>query len=82
MELVRELNEQFGMTVVMVLHDINQAAQYSDRLVVLKKGKICYDGIPQCVMCKEMFQSIFEIDAEIYRDKERAFFTPIRMKKA
>lgn len=81
MELVRELNEQFGMTVVMVLHDINQAAQYSDRLVVLKKGKICYDGIPQCVMCKEMFQSIFEIDAEIYRDKERAFFTPIRMRK-
>lgn len=82
MELVRELNEQFGMTVVMVLHDINQAAQYSDRLVVLKKGNICYDGIPQCVMCKEMFQSIFEIDAEIYRDKERAFFTPIRMRKA
>lgn len=81
MELVSELNEEFGMTVVMVLHDINQAAQYSDRLIVLKKGEICYDGIPQCVMCKEMFQTIFEIDAEIYRDNGRAFFTPIRLKK-
>ena len=39
MELVKRLNEEFGMTIVMVLHDINQAAQYSDRLLVLKQGE-------------------------------------------
>ena len=50
----------------MVLHDINQAAQYSDRLIVLKRGVIHYDGLPHCVLCKEMFQSILEIDADIY----------------
>src|SRR5690625_2304565 len=38
MELVQQLNKQFGMTVLMVLHDINQAAKYSDRLVVMKNG--------------------------------------------
>ena len=38
MELVKRLNEEFGMTIIMVLHDINQAAQYSDRLLVLKRG--------------------------------------------
>ena len=81
MELVHELNETLGMTIVMVLHDINQAAQYSDRLVVLKNGTIQYDGIPQCVLCREMFQSIFEIDAEIYQQNGRAFFTPQRLNK-
>lgn len=81
MELVKELNAKFGMTVVMVLHDINQAARYSDRLVVLKDGKVQYDGIPQCVLCREMFQSIFEIDADIYEEKGKTFFTPIRLQK-
>lgn len=81
MELVKELNAQFGMTVVMVLHDINQAARYSDRLIVLKHGEIHYDGIPQCVLCQEMFQSIFEIDADIYEENGAPFFTPIRSRK-
>lgn len=81
MELVKELNAHFSMTIVMVLHDINQAARYSDRLIVLKGGRIQYDGIPQCILCKEMFQSIFEIDAAIYEENGKSFFTPIRLRK-
>lgn len=78
MELVQELNQKHKMTVIMVLHDINQAAQYSDRLIVLKRGKLQYDGLPHCVLCKEMFQSIFDIDAEIHMQAGRPVFTPIR----
>ena len=78
MELVRELNEKYNMTVVMVLHDINQAAQYSNRLIVLKRGTIYYDGSPQCVLCKEMFATIFEIEADITLKSGRPVFTPIR----
>lgn len=81
MELVKELNAKFNMTIVMVLHDINQAARYSDRLIVFKNGEIQYDGLPQCVLCREMFQSIFEIDADIYEEKGKTFFTPIRLPK-
>lgn len=81
MELVKELNGQFNMTIVMVLHDINQAARYSDRLIVFKNGEIQYDGLPQCVLCREMFQTIFEIDADIYEEKGKTFFTPIRLPK-
>ncbi|HEY9581383.1 MAG TPA: ABC transporter ATP-binding protein [Savagea sp.] len=79
MELVKALNEQLGMTIVMVLHDINQAARYSDRLIVMKKGKVQYDGTPQCVLCREMFQNIFEIDASIYEEAGTTFFTPTKM---
>lgn len=78
MELIQMLNERFGMTIVMVLHDINQAAAYSDRLIVLKNGCIEYDGNSQYVICKEMFHDIFEIDVEIFNDGDRPFFKPIR----
>ncbi|WP_442604353.1 ABC transporter ATP-binding protein [Paenibacillus sp. KN14-4R] len=78
MELVQSLNRQFNMTVIMVLHDINQAAQYSDRLVVMKKGEVVYDGIPQCVLCKPMFQNVFDIEVDIYDDGDKPFFTPKR----
>src|SRR5699024_2628658 len=59
MELLEQLNKEHGMTILMVLHDINQAAKYSDRLVVMKNGSIRYDGVPQCVLCREMFQTVF-----------------------
>lgn len=81
MELVKELNATFGMTIVMVLHDINQAARYSDRLVVLKDGCIRFDGIPQCVLCKDMFHSIFEIDADIFTKNGMCFFTPTKLRR-
>lgn len=78
MELVQQLNRQYNMTVIMVLHDINQAAQYSDRLIVLKGGKLYYDGLPHCVLCKEMFESIFEIEADITMKAGKPMFTPLR----
>lgn len=81
LELVKYLNETFNMTIVMVLHDINQAAQYSDRLIVMKAGQIRYDGIPQCVMCREMFETIFNINAEVHRNDDGVYFTPMRRRR-
>nr|WP_051392483.1 ABC transporter ATP-binding protein [Kurthia huakuii] len=81
LELVKYLNEEFGITIIMVLHDINQAATYSDRLIVMKAGQIRYDGIPQCVLCKEMFQTIFNIDAEVHNNHDGVYFTPLRRRR-
>jgi len=81
MELVQNLNSTYGVTVVMVLHDINQAARYSNRLVVLKDGTIEYDGIPQCVLCKEMFRSIFKIETHIGESEGVPYFTPLSLRK-
>ena len=80
MELVKRLNEEFGMTIIMVLHDINQAAQYSDRLLVLKRGKLQYDGIPEEVLCHEMFQHVFGIEVDIFKEAT-SHFTPKRISK-
>lgn len=79
MEIVKLLNEEFGMTIIMVLHDINQAAQYSDRLIVLKKGSIQYDDTPENVLCEQMFRNVFGIEVNIFKGEDRPFFTPKRV---
>lgn len=71
LELVKELNEEMGMTVLMVLHDLNQASQYSDRIVVVQSGKKAMVGTPKEVMTKTMIRSVYRMDSEIqYRKQE------------
>lgn len=44
LNLIKELNHKFNITIIMVLHDINQAIQFSDNVVIMKNGEIVYDG--------------------------------------
>lgn len=50
LELIRKLNREYQITIVMVLHDINQAIYFSDRLVGLKDGQVVVEGAPQEVI--------------------------------
>jgi iron complex transport system ATP-binding protein len=50
LELVRRLNRERAMTIVLVLHDLNQAARYSDRMLVLQHGMLVADGAPATVL--------------------------------
>jgi iron complex transport system ATP-binding protein len=68
LELIRDLNKTKGMTVVMVLHDLNQAAQFSDYLVVLKRGRIVTAGAPWDVVTPEMLHDVFGIEATVIED--------------
>ncbi|WP_456275037.1 ABC transporter ATP-binding protein [Bacillus sp. AK031] len=81
MELVQQLNRTQNMTIIMVLHDINQAAEYSDELFVMNHGKIQYEGAPDQVMSAEMFQSVFHIDVDIHKSDGALFYKPKRMRK-
>ncbi|AIQ73678.1 ABC transporter ATP-binding protein [Paenibacillus odorifer] len=65
LELVRELNQDMGMTVVMVLHDLNQASTYSDSIVVVQAGEKAMYGTPNEVMTTDMIRNIYRIDAEV-----------------
>lgn len=50
LELARRLNEEKGITIVLVLHDLNHAARYASRMVVLNEGSIAADGAPTDVL--------------------------------
>lgn len=76
MELIKRLNDENGITVVMVLHDLNQAARYSHRLIAMKNGTIVHQGSPNEVFCKDFFEEVFGINVSIYHDKGTPFFIP------
>ncbi|WP_233524397.1 heme ABC transporter ATP-binding protein [Mucilaginibacter conchicola] len=57
---------QKGFMVICVLHDINLAAQYASRIIMLKNGRKWYDGTPAEVLSTKQLYDIFEIDADVY----------------
>ena len=65
MELLQGLNRREGLTVVMVLHELNQAAQYSHRVGVLYQGQILADGSPKDVMTEELLEKVFAVKTEV-----------------
>ncbi|NLK44319.1 MAG: ABC transporter ATP-binding protein [Tissierellia bacterium] len=69
LELVKELNQSLGITVIMVLHDLNQAARYSDKIYVLKDGEVCQYGKPNSILQTKLLKDVFRIEAHIYEDK-------------
>ncbi|MDD4780663.1 MAG: ABC transporter ATP-binding protein [Tissierellia bacterium] len=69
LELVKELNKTLGITVVMVLHDLNQAARYSDKMLVINNGDLWEYGEPCEIVSENLLKNIFKIDADIYEDK-------------
>lgn len=63
--LVRELNRTHGKTIVLVLHDLNHAARYADRMVALRAGQIVADGPPQDVLTEALLAEVFGVRARI-----------------
>ncbi|NUN67238.1 ABC transporter ATP-binding protein (plasmid) [Pseudanabaena biceps] len=68
LDLLHELNQQQGRTIVMVLHDLNQACRYADYLVAIKDGQIFAEGEPETVITAEIVQSVFNLKCRIYPD--------------
>jgi iron complex transport system ATP-binding protein len=68
LDLVRMLNCERQMTIVLVLHDLNQAARYAHRMVVLNYGQIVADGAPQAVLTPTLLASVFNVHANIIAD--------------
>ncbi|HEY9316193.1 ABC transporter ATP-binding protein [Williamsia sp.] len=68
MELTVDLVRAHRKTVVMVLHDINQAARYCDRIIAMRDGKILADGHPNEVVDADLLSTVFDVRARISRD--------------
>ncbi|KQB83081.1 putative siderophore transport system ATP-binding protein YusV [Corynebacterium oculi] len=67
MELLRGLHEE-GKTIVTVLHDLNQAARYADRLVVMKAGEIVTVGTPMDVLTPALMEEVFGLRCLVVPD--------------
>ncbi len=61
LQLIRMLNRDFGITIVMVLHDINQAVHFSDQIIGMKDGAVAVSGDPEEVITPESIQELYGI---------------------
>lgn len=68
LELITQLNKEQGCTIIMVLHDINQAVRFSDHLITMKNGDIIATGETEEVLTKDILEKVFNIDVEISTD--------------
>ncbi|GAA1460214.1 ABC transporter ATP-binding protein [Williamsia maris] len=68
LDLVNDLSAEHGKTVVMVLHDLNLAARYSDSLVVMRDGAIIREGAPRDVITPELLDAAFGLQSMVLTD--------------
>ena len=68
LDLVRELRDSLDRTIVMVLHDLNLAARYSDNLVLMGSGGIRAQGAPADVITPGLLRDVFGLDALVVDD--------------
>jgi iron complex transport system ATP-binding protein len=68
LELVRQLNQEQGLTVLMVLHDLNHAASFADHIVVLGGGAIVAAGEPWSILQPGLLRDVFGVVASVIRD--------------
>jgi len=68
LQIVEKLNKEHNCTVVMVLHDINHAARFSDEIIAMKEGEIVTTGIPEEIITNEVLKEVFHIDARVMID--------------
>lgn len=62
LELVKRLNTEFGITIVMVLHEINQAIHFSDRIIGLKAGHVAVEGDPEEVITSNTLAELYGVE--------------------
>ena len=68
LDMLTDLNEKYGTTIVMVLHDINLSARYADHIFALHKGKLVAEGAPAEVITSSLVKDIFGLDCMVIQD--------------
>jgi iron complex transport system ATP-binding protein len=80
LDFVRALNVEHGRTVVLVLHDLNLAARYADKLVFVNAGAVAASGTPEELMTEALIESVFGVQSMVITDPvhQRPLCIPIR----
>ncbi|HBM3563163.1 TPA: ABC transporter ATP-binding protein [Listeria innocua] len=77
LDLLVHLNKEYNLTIVLVLHDLNQAAIYSDYVFVCENGRLVKNGTPQEVFTTELLRNVFHITADITKKDGKQHIHPL-----
>lgn len=75
LDLLFDLNESDGRTIIMVLHDLNLACRYAHHMVAISQGAVHTQGPPEQIISEKMVQEVFQMDCKVIQDP--LFGTPM-----
>lgn len=78
LELIKELKETENLTIVMVLHDINQALTYSDNVIIMKNGNLVDEGKTSDVIDMKLLNDVYNIGGVITNYEDSVYFVPMK----
>jgi iron complex transport system ATP-binding protein len=84
MRIVERLNREEGVTILLTSHDLNLAASFCPRILLMDHGRVCASGSPESVLTEERLKQVYHCDIRVRRDPEdgaMAFF-PVLDKRA
>ena len=70
MQLIERLNREHGVTVLMVSHDLNMAAEFCDRLLLIDEGRLVADGPPAEVLTEPALREVYHCDVKVQQNPE------------
>ncbi|MEE6272145.1 ABC transporter ATP-binding protein [Georgenia sp. MJ206] len=65
MRLMRRTADELGKTVVLVIHDINFASVYSDRIIAMKDGRVVHEGTPEDIITPAVMREVYDMDIAV-----------------
>ena len=71
--LLQKLNKEQNRTIIMVLHELNNATKFADYLIGVKEGEVIFKGEPLEVITKENLQKLYGIDAKLQLDETNSY---------
>lgn len=75
LDLLFDLNKQYGRTIVMVLHDLNLACRYADHIIAIKDKTIYSQGQPEDIISCDLVKNVFQMECQVTEDP--LFGTPL-----
>ena len=78
LNLIRRLNKELGLTILMSLHDINLATSYADNTIMLQDGRVAYEGPTKEVINSHNLEEIFDSSMKSICDNDMTYFIPYR----
>jgi iron complex transport system ATP-binding protein len=81
LDTITELVRERGLSVIMVIHDLNLASKYADKVVMLKKGKILAVGDPVATLTPENILCVYDIEAMVKNEDGIPYIIPKSKKR-
>ena len=82
MNIISDVNKRYGMTIIMVLHDLNQARMFTDELIVINNQTIFQHGNPRTILNADLIKEVFGVKTEIFKnDRNETILLPIEVEK-